>query len=199
MRLTKRYSVPQKLALLYEFLNSADLRTYVEEGEQHVPSDELETPAQLERWLRERGLLKNGESIAAGHHKRALELRSALRRYVQHQSDSSAAARRLTEELNRITGFFPLIVEIDQHRSVILQAAPGASGLARVLAEFFSLAEAGHLNRLKMCSSNECQWVFFDRSKPSNRRWCSSLRCGNRQKTRDYRERMRAHLNKAHN
>jgi predicted RNA-binding Zn ribbon-like protein len=194
MRLANKYSVPQKLALLYEFLNSTDLRTYVEQGEQHVPSDELETLAQLKIWLRERRLLKPRDSIASADHRRALELRNILRRYVQFKPESRAEAADLTEELNRIADSFALVVKMDQHGGVELQPAPGVSGIARVLAEFFSLAEGGHLNRLKMCTSDECRWIFFDRSKPSNRRWCNSLICGNRQKTRDYRNRHKASL-----
>jgi predicted RNA-binding Zn ribbon-like protein len=42
-----------------------------------------------------------------------------------------------------------------------------------------------------MCASDECQRVFFDRSKPASRRWCQSTLCGNRNKTRAYRERQR--------
>jgi predicted RNA-binding Zn ribbon-like protein len=194
MRLAKKYSVPQELALLYEFLNSADLRTYVEQGEHHVPSDELETPVQLEAWMRERGLLKKGESIAPADHRRALELRSSLRSYVQLELDSRVAARKVAEDLNRIAECFALVVKIGQHGMAELQPAQGESGLARVLAEFFSLVKSGRVDRLKMCSSDECCWIFFDRSKPGNRRWCSSLRCGNRQKTREYRERVRAHI-----
>jgi predicted RNA-binding Zn ribbon-like protein len=74
----------------------------------------------------------------------------------------------------------------------ILRPAKGQSGLARVLTEVLSLADARQLHRLKMCNSHECHWIFFDRSKPGNRRWCSSSRCGNRQKTRDYCERVKA-------
>ena len=88
MRLAKKYAVPEKLALLYEFLNSTDLRTYVEKGVQHVRSDELETPAQLENWMRERGLLKRGELLTAADHQRSLELRSAMRTFLQLPPDS---------------------------------------------------------------------------------------------------------------
>ena len=42
----------------------------------------------------------------------------------------------------------------------------------------------GTLDRLKMCASDECRRVFFDRSKPATRRWCMSSLCGNRMKTR---------------
>jgi len=67
-----------------------------------------------------------------------------------------------------------------------------ANQLGRVLAELNRLAETAQLDRLKMCDSPECHWVFFDRSKPAHRRWCSSERCGNRQKVRAYRARHRS-------
>jgi predicted RNA-binding Zn ribbon-like protein len=47
----------------------------------------------------------------------------------------------------------------------------------------------GELDRLKTCGAEECKRVFFDRSKPGTRRWCVSTLCGNRIKTRAYRER----------
>jgi CGNR zinc finger len=49
------------------------------------------------------------------------------------------------------------------------------------------LAQGDRLDRLKMCASDACRWIFYDRSKPGNRRWCSSVLCGNREKTRSYR------------
>src|SRR5262249_46572172 len=68
-------------------------------------------------------------------------------------------------------------------------AARATSGLGQVLVELVRLSNDGRLERIKTCDSDECRWVFYDRSKPSNRRWCSSERCGNREKTRTYRKR----------
>lgn len=192
MRLAKKYAVPAELAVLYEFLNSADLRSYVEKGEQHVRSDELGTQTQLESWMRERGLLKKGERVTVDDHRRALELRRALRSFLELLPDSRGATRQRAECLNAVSAFYPLVVKIAQAGTLKLQPATAVNGLGEVMAELFSLAESGRLDRLKMCSSDECQWVFFDRSKPGNRRWCSSLLCGNRQKTRNYRKRLQA-------
>jgi predicted RNA-binding Zn ribbon-like protein len=191
MRLARKYSIPSELSLLYEFLNSADLRTYVEKGEEHVPSDELGTPAHFAAWMQERGLLKKGEVVAATDHRQALELRSAMRSYLQLPPDARRAARKNTDSLNRLSDLFPLVVKIPRQGEPELRPARGANRLGLILVEFFSLAATGHLDRLKMCSSDECHWVFFDKSKPGNRRWCSSFLCGNRQKTRDYRKRAR--------
>lgn len=198
MRLAKKYAVPGELALLYEFLNSSDRRSYLEQREPHEPSDALETQAHLDTWMRERGLLKKRESITPADHRRALELRRALRAYIQRPPEARAGEQSLAEDLNRISEKFPLALRIGRHGTPELQPARHASGLGRILAEWFSLSEGGRLDRLKMCSSDECQWIFFDRSKPGTRRWCSSLRCGNRQKTRAYRERVKAHARKQH-
>lgn len=191
MPLAKKYAVPPNLALLYEFLNSADLRTYVQNGERHTPSDELETPTRLESWMRERGLLKKGESMTVADHRRVLELRDALRAFLASPPDSRKKARESADRLNKISELYPLAVRVVSGETPILLPVRGNNGLGQVLAEFLSLAESGGLDRLKTCASNECQWIFLDRSKPGNRRWCSSLICGNRQKTRDYRKRSR--------
>jgi predicted RNA-binding Zn ribbon-like protein len=194
MRLTKKYAISKELAVLYEFLNSTDLRTYVEKGVQHVRSDELETPAQLEIWMRERGLLQKDQQVSTDDHRHALELRSAVRTFLQLPPASRAKARQRVQGLNRASNSYPLVVRVAQQGTLKLQPAGGANGLGQVLAELFALAENGRLDRLKMCSSDECHWVFFDRSKPGKRRWCSSLLCGNRQKTRDYRKRAKSEV-----
>ena len=90
----------------------------------------------------------------------------------------SAAARR-----------YPLVLVGGEEGVLRLEPASGVSGLARVLVELHGLEDADRLDRLKMCASEECHWIFYDRSKPGNRRWCSSALCGNRDKTRNYRAR----------
>ena len=190
MRLAKKYAVPAELALLYEFTNSLDLRRFVEQGTPHTRHDELATTSQLEEWMRARRLLESSARISAKEHQRVLALRDAMREYLQnaiaHRVDSVATAR-----LNACSVEFPLALKVSDDGQVRLWPAPGSSQIGRVLAELQSLAETHRLHRLKMCASEECQWVFYDRSKPSNRRWCSSSLCGNRDKTRSYRRRRR--------
>jgi predicted RNA-binding Zn ribbon-like protein len=45
---------------------------------------------------------------------------------------------------------------------------------------------------LKGCAGDDCNAVFFDRSKNHSGRWCSMSTCGNRAKVRAWRERRRA-------
>ena len=191
MDLARKYAVPDELALLYEFLNSIDLRRYTEKGVQHVPSDELATPAQLESWMHARDLLARNETVPLADYRLALELRAAMRSFVQLPDEDRTDDRTRIMRLNRATSAYPLVLHASRAGSVTLQPSAGANRLGRVVAELFALAQAGRLDRLKMCGSSECQWVFFDRSKPANRRWCSSSLCGNRQKTRAYRDRLK--------
>lgn len=189
MRLSVKYAVPPELALLYDFVNTLDRRRYPENGIAHAGGDEIETPRQLEAWMRERDLLHQREHVDAGNHRAALELRTALRDFLQNQGDGRQA-KEAARQLTAASQGFPLVLAVSA-KAVELAPAPGSNALGRVLGQMITLSETGQLARLKTCASDECYWIFFDRSKPANRHWCSSTVCGNRQKTRAYRERER--------
>ena len=186
MRPSQRYDVPGELALLYDFVNSVDLRSYLEHGVAHATSDELESSSQFDAWMR---LHRLANPPSRTIHRQALQLRSVLREFLK-LSPEARVGSAVGVELNQLSGDFPLIVSLDDGVPN-LQPGEHVSGLAEVLAQLHTLAVTHQLDRLKMCSSDECGWIFFDRSKPSNRRWCSSDRCGNREKTRAYRQRLR--------
>jgi predicted RNA-binding Zn ribbon-like protein len=194
MKSSEKYAVPSELALLYDFVNSLDRRRYVENGVAHLGGDEIETPRLLETWMREHGLLRRGEHVDAGDHRAALELRTTLRDFLQDPPNQRPQAKEGARRLTAASRKFPLMLAISDGGTVELAPVPGSSALGRVLGQMIGLAETGQLPRLKTCGSDECHWIFFDRSKPANRHWCSSLICGNRQKTRAYRERQRQEL-----
>jgi predicted RNA-binding Zn ribbon-like protein len=190
MRLSEKFQVPGDVALLYDFVNSVDLRRYVEQGVAHDPGDELATPAQLQKWLQARGLLKRGARPSQAEHREALELRNALRIFLAAApADRASAVGPLVASAVR----FPVEVMASRDRVLDLRPVVGRAtgGLGGVLVELVRLSDSGRLERVKMCDSDECRWVFYDHSKPGNRRWCSSDRCGNREKTRTYRKRHR--------
>ena len=188
MRLSEKFAIPTDLALLYDFVNSLDVRRYVEQGTAHDPSDELATPALLRDWLQTRGLLEGGVDVSEAEHREALRLREALRNFIAAPPRTRSAAAR---PLVAAAGGFPLKIALSADRVLGLRpvAARATSALGQVLVELVRLSDDGRLERLKTCDSDKCRWVFYDRSKPSNRRWCSSERCGNREKTRTYRKR----------
>jgi predicted RNA-binding Zn ribbon-like protein len=188
MKLSDKFPVPGDVALLYDFVNSIDLRRYVERGAAHVPADELATPAQLQKWLQARGLSKRGAKISLSEHREALRLRDALRTLLSAAPADRASA---AGPLEALAARFPLGITASSDRTLDLRAIGqrATSGLGNVLVELVRLSDSGRLERVKTCDSDECRWVFYDRSKPGNRRWCSSDRCGNREKTRNYRDR----------
>lgn len=182
MWLSQKHAVPEELALLYDFVNTLDCRRYVERGVAHTGGDEFETRSQMEAWMRRRRLLQPGKRIDAHDYRRALNLRDALRNFLQlpagDRRKNSDAARRLTVAAKD----FPLALVVTNKGAVTLQAASGSSALGCVVAEMYGLAKTDRLARLKTCASEECRWIFFDRSKPANRHWCASNLCGNCQR-----------------
>ena len=184
--------MPRELALLYEFLNSLDLRQFQERGVAHRNADEMATVEGLTAWLRDRKLLDHTE-LSAADYRKVLSLRESMRAWLQIAPADRPKAAGAADGVTRAAANFPLVLGVAKSGIVELRPAGHSNrgGIAKVLAEFYGAATSGKLERLKMCASADCQWIFFDRSKPASRRWCSSLLCGNRAKTRAYRERMK--------
>jgi predicted RNA-binding Zn ribbon-like protein len=185
---SRKFKVPDQLAHLYDFANTLDLRHFTHHGVQHPQGDELASAGDLAGWMTERKLLPSGEKITVPMLADALELRTALRAYLQHdpERNDKAGLRVLIRAMEKC----PWVVEAAD-RGMILRGAreDALSGLSVVVAELLRGSDNGMLNRLKMCASDECRRVFYDRSKPGTRRWCVSTLCGNREKTRAYRAR----------
>jgi predicted RNA-binding Zn ribbon-like protein len=190
MRFSDKYSIPGELAALYDFVNSLDLRCYREQGVQHMPSDALASRTEAEAWMRAHNLLMPRHSLSKEEHRRMLALRQALRAFLEAAPAERSQNSDIGKGLETAAAAFPLLLTTAQNGPAL--RPKGANQLGRVLAELNRLAETAQLDRLKMCGSSECRWIFFDRTKPANRRWCSSDRCGNRQKVRTYRERHRS-------
>ena len=191
---SKKFQVPDELANLYDFANTLDVRHFIHRGVQHQQHDELESPRELAAWMSRRGMLFTSVRITPAMFATALGLRALVRDYLQcdpiERSSNSNAVRSLNEALR----LFPLVVEARENSGgMTLKAAShdALAGLSSVVAKLYNGSANGTLLRLKMCASEECRRVFFDRSKPSTRRWCMSSLCGNRIKTRNYRERQR--------
>ena len=174
---------PEPLRLVQQFLNSADL----EEGE-----DELDSPAALARWLRERDLLEAGGAATAADHRRALELREGLRAMLFAQARGTADPKA-ARQLERAAARGALQVSFGEgERPDLVPACRGVDGaLARLLAILAAAARDGTWDRLKVCADEGCRWAFYDHSKNRSGRWCSMASCGNQEKAKNYRARHR--------
>lgn len=187
---SRKFKVPDELADLYDFANTLDLRHFTHHGVQHPQGDELTSPTDLAAWMAERGLLPSGGKVTAAMLAEALELRAALRAYLQREPDLRGDKEAL-HAFNRAIEKFPLLFQAGPAGTMTLRGArkDALSGLSVVVAQLLRGSDNGTLDRLKMCASDECRRVFYDRSKPGTRRWCVSALCGNREKTRAYRAR----------
>jgi predicted RNA-binding Zn ribbon-like protein len=191
---SRKFQVPDQLAHLYDFANSLDVRHFVHHGVQHPQSDELAGPRELGAWLGKRGLSASGARITPAMFETALQLRADIRGYLGSDPAERQRNTRFNGLLNKVLKQFPLTVEAEAGHGFALRAAreDALSGLSAIVAELYDGSIQGTLSRLKMCAAEECRRVFYDRSKPATRRWCMSTLCGNRIKTRAYRERHRA-------
>jgi predicted RNA-binding Zn ribbon-like protein len=188
---------PGDLAILQAFVNTRD----IEAG-----SHELASPPDLDRWLAEHGLTApdGGHEPVSADLSQALELREALRATLKshlRQVDAAGAAPARFAPANepdpavRLGGLvsnWPVLLRASPDGVVRLApAAPRgvAAGLTRLLLIAAEAATLGTWPRLKVCSSDDCQWAFYDRSPTRNGCWCSMQICGSRAKSRAYRAR----------
>jgi len=192
-RESRKFHVPDELANLYDFANTLDLRHFVHHGVQHQQAEELGTPSALGDWMKERGLLERSGVPSPKTFDNALRLRGAIRDYLKCDPEERRRKTAIVEALNKAMEPFPLrVAGLGKDGMKLLPAETNApAGLSVIVAELYDGASNGTLARLKMCAADECQRVFFDRSKPSSRRWCQTELCGNREKTRNYRERQK--------
>ncbi len=190
---SRKFQVPDQLANLYDFANSLDVRHFTHHGVPHVQGDELGNPRELGAWMSQRGLSFTSAKITPAMFETALQLRASVRDYLQCDPVERRKNKDAVLSLNKAMGLFPLAAEARNDDVMALRPArdDALAGLSSVVAELYDGSVRGTLDRLKMCAAEECRRVFFDRSKPATRRWCMSTLCGNRTKTRTYRERQR--------
>ena len=191
---SRKFQVPDALAHVYDFANTLDLRQFIHHGARHPIDDELRSPADLASWLSERGLLEGGARLTAPLFQEALQFRASIRDYLACDTEQRHRNADVTHRLNDALAPFVMVVRLPAGKfAMTLQTArrDALAGLSAVVAQLYDGAANGTLSRLKMCASDECRRVFYDRSKPGTRRWCQTALCGNRMKTRAYRERLR--------
>ena len=61
--------------------------------------------------------------------------------------------------------------------------------LWRLTASSFELLTSPEAAQIRTCESEQCQWLFLDKSKNHSRRWCNMQTCGNREKARRFYQR----------
>jgi len=185
----------------FDFLNTDDT-------ENGFPLERLTTLDVALDWFVDRGVI-HGEgadrvrAIARDDPARAGRLlarirgvRGALREVATALVERRSPTARALETINRALHARQVIelvpstegVHVD-HRHV---GDPVDDALARLAEPLVLELTAGHPERIKICDSDTCFWVFYDDSRTSRRRWCDMSTCGNRAKAARHRARARA-------
>lgn len=176
-----RQTAPSPLDLVQAFVNTVDL----EDGKETLASAD-----DLGAWLASHGLVGDGDRVRRKDLRRALEVREALRSLLVANHHGELAPEAITT-LNRAAERAAMIVRLDDSGQARItpdtEAVNGAIG--RILAVVFEAMANDTWSRLKACRNDVCRWAFYDHSKNRSGAWCSMAICGNRRKTRAYRQR----------
>jgi predicted RNA-binding Zn ribbon-like protein len=158
-------------------------------------ADELTTdpPAEVIReFLVERDLLTPNERFTEKDRETFLALRDAIRGLIEADDDALIATEdaEVIDRIGLAAGLHPHFHAA--HPPTLEPKGKGvAAAFGAVVAIAFVSAFDGSFDHLKLCASQTCRAVFYDRSKNHSGRWCSMSTCGNRNKVKAWRERQR--------
>ena len=189
------------LEATFDFLNTNDT-------DNGFPVEKLPSLDQALAWFVDRGVIHyegadrarakvaTQPAMAAKDLDHIHTVRDALREVAEAIADKRAPRASALQTVNRALHARQVIeliqapdgVSVD-HRHV---GDPIDDALARLAEPLVTELTAGHPERIRICASDTCQWVFYDASRTSRRRWCDMATCGNRAKAARHRARARA-------
>jgi predicted RNA-binding Zn ribbon-like protein len=178
-----RAPAPGELRLVQALVNTRDVE---------LDKDELASPDLVRAWLGGHGLLRGDESVTEDDRRLLLEVREALRALLLANNDRRPVGDAL-QRLNRSGEEAHLVVRFEPEGAARLASdGSGVRGaVGQLLGIVFGAMVDGSWQRLKACRDDACQWAFYDSSKNRSGSWCTMAVCGNRAKTRSYRQRTR--------
>lgn len=157
-----------------DFLNSVDLRTHGAAGSVLV-RDLLGDREEAASWMREHDF--NGPTgDLVGELIAIRSLRDAVRAAV---TGTKPLRTTWSAQVELFGGGHPLIGPASKSVTGWVEA--------HLLHAFLS----PQFSRLRICAADDCLRAFYDGSRNGTGKWCSTAACGNRMKTRAYRQRRR--------
>lgn len=150
--------------------------------------DWLDSAGNLRRWLRAMELpALRGQP---GDLQAAIELRAVLAAVLRPLAHGRPPTRKAIDALNQRIAQASARRVIDPATLAWTwkPVAQAADAFAPVLLDAAELVTAGSHDRLRHCPS--CDWLFEDRTRNGQRRWCDMADCGSRDKARRYYRRM---------
>ena len=188
------------LEATFDFLNTADT-------DNGFPVEKLPSLDVALAWFVDRGVIHregadrararaaSEPGVVAKDLDRVHSVRDALREVAEAITVKRAPRAAALQTVNRAL-----------HARQVIELVPGPDGvnvdhrhvgdpiddaLARLAEPLVIELTAGRPERIRVCASDTCQWVFYDGSRTSRRRWCDMATCGNRAKAARHRARAR--------
>ncbi len=153
------------------------------------PTERLVSPSDLHDWATAAGLPVEQRPSPAD----LSEVR-LLREAIYRAAQSVISDRRITEEdqviINRWAAEPTPVPQLAPDGTVATVGTrttftPVVALVARDAVDVLTRADG----RLRCCADEQCSLLFYDGSRPGQRRWCDTQRCGNRANTKAYRQR----------
>jgi predicted RNA-binding Zn ribbon-like protein len=144
------------------------------------------------RWITRLGRRPDAATATLG---RLVATRTALRDVAHAVAHDETPPRDAIDEVNRALDSRETVQLVASEDGVRLghshQGDAVDDVLARIAEPIAREIGFGREDRFRICANDTCQWLFFDESRPGNRRWCDMATCGNRAKARRHRERQK--------
>jgi predicted RNA-binding Zn ribbon-like protein len=169
------------LPVISDFLNTVDGRSFSRHGQVHTGGERLTSPQALAAWLADHDLADPAVEVGPADLAAAIALRTAVRQSLSGEGNEGAAATAFADH--------PLVLAPDESGGLRLAARSGRPWLDVIVETVAVAACRGDWARIKLCAAPDCRWAFHDTSRSGRGRWCDMNVCGNRHKTRTYRER----------
>ena len=175
-----------------------DFNNTVAWGSKEPSQERLRAPADLLDWGKGAGL-SDGDTardVSRRAFDDALALRANLHRVLSPLSRWHAPDPESLAELNGFLGRAVAGLRVSRGKGAFLWDFSGSARqldpvLAGVVWSAARLLTSADLRLLRECANPECGWLFVDRSRRKNRRWCEMRECGNRAKAHRYYRRHR--------
>ena len=149
--------------------------------------ERLIAPQDLGRWMVETGMLDTPPKVSASELASGRTLREAINRLARPGTEPAPGDE---EDLNRWAARCPLAPQLGANREVVWVAErPVPAMFATIARDAVDLLSSPLVGRIRECGAPDCALLFVDTSRPGRRRWCSTAACGNRVRTKAYRQR----------
>jgi predicted RNA-binding Zn ribbon-like protein len=170
-----------------DLVNSQEWDTYGN------PTDHLDNPAWIPFFLRQWHFMKPARESAPLAKLKAL--RSALRKSCEALSARKPVPPPQLHMLNGALNVAGKQQVVQRQNGLQIQFVPQKSGwdwtMAEIVRSFAETLSSGEAARIKSCQNADCRWIFYDETKARTRCWCSSKSCGNRERVRRARARIK--------